>query len=110
MTVQDLVQGIDHENILALLRPKGDIESFAAIFERKLQNVLQPKLQSKCELRTGELLSVMPSKGGKGRSAGNGTATPNGGRSLHRQPPGAAGRDATPDGDRVTVPLGVRSH
>ena len=57
-SVHEMVGELHRDNILSTIRPRGDIESFDAIFAKKLQSDLQPKLQTRFNSQIEVLLTT----------------------------------------------------
>ncbi len=56
LSVLQLVAELHRDNIYSFIKPRGAIESYDAIFEKKLQTGLQPKLQAMFDEQINRLL------------------------------------------------------
>jgi hypothetical protein len=56
VSVLQLVGELHKDNVYSFIKPRGDVESYDAIFERKLQAGLQPKLQAMFDKQIDRLL------------------------------------------------------
>jgi hypothetical protein len=61
-SVHELVHALHAKNIFAFIKPRGDFESYDAIFAMKRQGELQPKIQAAFDAEITQLLALREAK------------------------------------------------